>query len=135
VTPVDQAAIRQFVRKTLGCKCPESVFRDIDLGHGRVTGGAPPHTRLLIGDRLLIHILEPTPGVAMAAPIAALARQGCKEREANGYNRYRLVIVSADVPGTTAEATKPFAKAIGEHDRAHLHVLATNQLPDALRLP
>jgi hypothetical protein len=135
VTPTDRESIAHFVRATLGCKCPESVFRDIVLGPGRVTGGAPPHTRLLIGDRLLIHILEPTPDAAMAAPVAALARQGCKDREANGYNRYRLVIVSADVAVTTAEVTRPFAKAVGEHDRAHLHVVAADQLPDALRLP
>ena len=95
---------------------------------------ALPHTRLVIGERLLIHVFEAPSVKATAAAVSELATQGRTERDAKQYNRYRLVIVSAHPTQVLDDARTSFASVVGDDQRAHLHVLATDQLPHALRV-
>ena len=63
---------------------------------------------------------------------------GCKCTDevfdAKLYNRYRLVIASDHPTQLLAEAKTRFETAAGDDPRAHLHILATDQLPGAIRL-
>jgi len=131
--PADRQAIEHFVRTTLGCKCPVEVFQSIEIERAHTPGAALPHTRLVIGDRLLIYVVEAQPAKATAAAVSALATQGRAERDAKRYSRYRLVIASDHPTQFLTDAGTSFANAAGADNRAHLHVLATDQLPDAIR--
>jgi hypothetical protein len=134
MNPADRPSIERFVRATLGCKCPDEVFQSINVERAPTSRNALPHTRLVIGDRLLIHVFEAPSVKATAAAVSILATQGCAERDAKHYNRYRLVIAS-DYPTELLSAAKTsFASVAGDDNHAHLHILATDQLPDALRL-
>lgn len=129
--PVDRQSLEEFVRGTLGCQCPDEVFRSISLDHQRAPGCAWPFARLAVGDRLLIYVLEAQ--ALTTAAVSALASQGRAERDAKGYNRFRLVIAS-DTPARLIDAARAgFARVADEDDRAHLHLLASDQLPDVLR--
>jgi len=121
--------ITHFVRGTLGCRCPDDVFRSITVDSREPIGGSPPFTRLVIGDRLLIFLAKPGPGDTLATWIPGLALLGQAEREAAGYNRFRLVVPAAHVDEQSDTARRVFAETIGRDDRAHLHIVAPEDLP------
>jgi hypothetical protein len=134
MNPADRQSIEHFVRTTLGCQCPDEVFESIAIERAPTPDTALPHTRLAIGERLLIHVFEAPSVKATAAAVSKLATQGRTERDAKQYNRYRLVIASAHPTQVLDDARTSFASVAGTDERAHLHVLATDQLPDALRV-
>lgn len=102
-----RVSIERFVRGTLGCRCPDRVFETIAIQRDFAAGGDSHCTRLVVGDRLLIYIVQD----AGAPAVRRLARTGLSERNDCGYNRFRL------------------------DDRAHLHVIAAQTVPAALRAP
>lgn len=58
IMPVDRA-VRDLVRTTLGCTCPESVFEQIERSRWQQPTLEHPYSlRLVIGKRLLIYALE-----------------------------------------------------------------------------
>lgn len=133
MNPADRHSIEHFVRTTLGCHCPDEVFQSIVIETAPTSRDALPHTRLVIGNRLLIYIHETQPAKATTAAVSRLAKQGLAERDAKQYNRYRLVITSAHPTQLLTDTRASFESVAGEDQRANLHILATDQLPDALR--
>jgi len=127
--------IERFVRGTLGCRCPDEVFQSIELADANTADGAVSFRRLVIGQRLLIDACQPAAGVPLGELVQALAAQGCAERDARGYNRYRLVIAAAEPAALIDLAAAAFARVIGDDDRAHLHLLTAGELPSALSSP
>ena len=134
MNPADRQSIEHFVRTTLGCKCPDEVFESIVIEPAPKSRDALLCTRLVIGNRLLIHVFEAPSVNATAAAVSKLVTQGRIERDDKHYNRFRLVIASAHPTQLLDDARTSFASVAGDDPRAHLHVLATDQLPHALRL-
>lgn len=107
-----------LVRNLLGCGCPEEIFDNYQVLH--VAAYAIPMVQLVMGDRLLVWIVD---GARISDPEKALARllkRGLAEREERGLNRFRLV-VAGDFPGWEEEYAH-LAQELGP--RVHLHVLA-----------
>ena len=132
--PLHTDEITRFVRGTLGCQCPDDVFQSIVIGPQRTPDNGAPFTRLLVGNRLLIYIHETRTAKATTAAVSKLATQGRTERDDKQYNRFRLVIVADDPTELLPAARSSFASVAGTDDRAHLHILTTDQLPHALRI-
>ena len=133
MNPAERASIERFVRDTLGCRCPDEVFESITVRPASSPESAEPYTRLVVGSRLLIYVLESPGQRAAPATVERLARRGLSERDEHGFNRFRLVVgcdPAARVPGELAAG---FASITDNDDRAHLHVIAASQLPDVLR--
>jgi hypothetical protein len=126
--------IERFVRVTLGCQCPDHVFRSVVLEHSGKEADDTAHLRLTIGDRLLIYVLDPGDAGVAAGVVARLARAGLTERDARGLNRFRLVIAAPRPGHATGEARQEFAGVVGQDARAHLHVIAARELPRELRV-
>ena len=121
--------IEHFVRATLGCQCPDEVFRSIAIDQLRTADGAIGYTRLLVGNRLLIYILD-TAAVRVAdGALADLVARGCRERNERGYNRFRLVITCDDPASESTSVQHAFDRAAGNDERAHLHCLPRTLLP------
>lgn len=133
---MDCADVEQFVRGTLGCSCPEEVFRSMSVRHVPSVADRPAHTELLVGSRLLIRVVEEPADPAAAGWLERLVADGLAARDRHGYNRLRLVIV-ARTPGGVAGGSNGlearFARAATGDERAHLHLLAEAQLPASLR--
>jgi hypothetical protein len=125
--PVQKAAIERFVRDTLGCQCPDEVFRRVEVGPLDLPG-AGTGRRLVIGERLLIHLVS-APQRPQPLQVEALATAGRDERDRRGCNRFRLVIAMPAAAGVAADLEQRFSRALGGDDRAHLHMLAADQLP------
>jgi hypothetical protein len=115
-----KARIEDLVRDTLGCTCPPEVFttiRDIPADNE----GEP--RRLLIGERLLIYILDSSEAVAPGC-IATWVRKGRAERDSRAMNRFRLVFVADDPVASGPLCKAAFQQTPGVDDRVHLHVVA-----------
>jgi hypothetical protein len=120
-------ALRAFVRDTLGCTCPEAVFDAVAVSD-LVVDGQAAGTRLVIGDRLLVYLVErevPT------AAIGVLAAAGSADRDRHGLNRFRLVI---DLPdGEMPLALEDvFTAAVARDAKSHLHCVRREGIAAAL---
>jgi hypothetical protein len=128
----DTSAIEHFVRHSLGCRCPDEVFRAITIDRRPAARGRPPQVQLLVGSRLLVHVVSsPLDGLA-SGWLETLVDEGRALRDRHGYNRFRLVIASTDTRAPPGDLERRFERASGSDDRAHLHLLSTDQLPAGL---
>jgi hypothetical protein len=120
----DHEAAKHFVRDTLGCQCPESVFDQIDYQENAdILGKDAVAKRLLVCNRLLIYILEIDDAKILPILLPRLVKTAKSERDSHGYNRLRVVIATenADVIRPVAESV--FAEIEGIDTKVHLHVL------------
>jgi hypothetical protein len=131
---VTRGEIEQFVRGTLGCRCPAGVFDSIELRQLPGTTAAQPVVQLLIGERLLIQCVRP-PQDAATPWIELLAVAGQEIRDRGGYKRFRLVVVGRHGTDLPLELEARFAAAVAGDDHAHLHLVTDDQLPDLLASP
>ncbi len=106
-----------LVRGILGCTCPETVFDHYQIRPRNVA--SLPLLELIMGDRLLVWIVD---GQRISEPepvLSRLLRSGLKERDRRRLNRFRLVL-TGDVPSWERE----WSYLAGELDpKVHLHVL------------
>jgi len=121
--------IEHFVRATLGCQCPDEVFRSVSIDPLRTADGAIGYTRLLVGNRLLIYILDTTAVRIADRALADLVACGRRERDERGYNRFRLVIAGDEPASEKTAVQHAFDEACGNDERAHLHCLPRALLP------
>ena len=134
MTPPDRAAIEHFVRRTLGCGCPDEVFQHLVVSRLPSIAGRPPIVQLQVGSRLLIHVVTPPDGAAVTGWVEQLAANGRAARDRHGYNRFRLVVASPAPSASTREIQERFARAITGDEKAHLHFVCSDQLPAGLEL-
>lgn len=119
---IQQQAITEFARDTLGCQCPDEVFNSIALVRVNPTDGSPAYDRIVIGKRLLIHVVQANPGTTPIDQVLALAESGIRVRNQHGYNRFRLVLVSSTRLDEELAQTR-FLAATHQDTKAHLHVV------------
>lgn len=111
--------VKEFVRKTLGCDCDEEVFMHIGNEHDASAAGFRLMNKINIGNRLLVYIAEPGD---LQKLMPALIKAGRDERDARGFNRFRLVLVSDDA-ALRERAFKAFKKLPEVDEKIHLHVV------------
>jgi hypothetical protein len=131
--PADRQAIEHFVRGTLGCGCPDEVFNAISVERPGGPDPSAPYVRLLVGNRLLIYVIEPRDVGQARAAVSELARLGIEQRNSAGLNRFRLVVAADQATPVATAASAVFSDAIGHDDHAHLHVIAADLVPASLR--
>ena len=120
--------LRDFVRHALGCGCPDEVLEDIRYTPPRLVGAHEPG-RLEVGGRLLVHLL-PIRGENDVAGYRAALERGLSQRDADGFNRLRLVLVASDRSALRAAAVAAATLGAEKTDeRAHLHVMLSEQVP------
>jgi len=117
--------IKRFVQATLGCSCPEEAFDKIDCA---TDGSGPWSKRIDVGHRLLIYILDATDVPDLAASVASALQVGVAERNTEGFNRFRLVVASSNSAGIRATAEDAFVRSSTGDERAHLHLVALDDV-------
>jgi hypothetical protein len=121
--------IKHFVQNTLGCGCPEEVFRSIDVCRNvRLNSFIVLDYAIIIGNRLLVYILEAGSAGCVEEHLLVLVKAGKKEREEKGLNRFRLVLVAEEPDGVKNIAERLFEELRGTDEKAHLHIIKKNQL-------
>jgi excinuclease UvrABC helicase subunit UvrB len=120
--------VRRFVRATLGCRCPEEVFGIVECTHDiQLRDGTLVRTRLNIGNRLLVYVVEADDAEFVRHHVPSIASAGRAERDEEGFNRFRLVLASDDdeVAGAAEETYRRLEQTDG---RMHLHVIARRKV-------
>jgi hypothetical protein len=135
MTHAGRDSIEHFVRGTLGCGCPDEVFRDVVIDRLPAVADRPAMVQLLVGSRLLIHVVAPPDGAVINGWIEQLVSSGRAVRDCHGYNRFRLVIASQVLPAAAQEIQDRFARASVGDGKAHLHFVGIDQLPADLEWP
>ena len=135
MTTSGRAGIERFVRGTLGCGCPDEVFQSITIRRLPPGADRPPVVELLVGSRLLIHVVAPPADDSATDWLERLAANGRATRDRHGYNRFRLVVAAPDGVAPAADLAERFARTTVGDDRMHLHVVASDRLPAGLEAP
>jgi hypothetical protein len=120
-------AIKKFVQVTLGCGCPEEVFRFIDCKNNvSVAVDAIADRVITIGNRLLIYVLEAAADGAVRSRLAEFVTAGKNERDSKGFNRFRLVVVLDDTTEQNKIA-KVFEALPDKDEKVHLHMISSEE--------
>ena len=121
--------IKQFVKQTLGCACPEEVFHYIDCQHNiKLSGDILLSSKINIGNRLLIYLVEMNIPDLIKRKLPLLIETGKKERDSSGFNRFRLAIVTDKVEQIKQIADDIFQNLKGKDEKIHLHIIPQNEI-------
>jgi hypothetical protein len=119
---LDNKRIKAFVQDALGCGCPEEVFRSITCRQNvRLNEKVLLSRTITIGNRLLIYVIDSRES-NMIQHLGATVSAGKKERDEQGLNRLRLVVVTDD--GAEKESLiRRFNELKDKDEKIHLHVI------------
>jgi hypothetical protein len=121
--------IKSFVRQTLGCACPEEVFKRIDCQSNiKLNDNLLLSSKINVGNKLLIYVVEINDQDSMKHTLSFLLNIGKKERDSSGFNRFRLVLATDKLDEIKEVADVTF-KTIDKDDRIHLHVISKKDIP------
>ena len=121
--------IKEFVRKTLGCNCPEEVFQNIDLQSAtQIDENIVLDYEINIGNRLLIFATGINKVDSLEIFISKLVQTGIKKRDDNKFNRFRLVLLTTRV-NDIVEQAQGILDSLVTDDKVHLHVIDKNDFP------
>ena len=127
-----------FIRDVLGCTCPDEVLADIRVERDPDGfAGLPVDFLLRVGGKLLVGVCASDAAGAAGEILSRCFSAGRALRDAEGFNRFRLVVVSDD-PDQDADVLRAaFDGLPGGDGKLHLHVITRAQLPRELttRLP
>jgi len=126
-TFVSTSRVKAFVRETLKCGCPESVFDDVRIGLSSLydTHGVAGGIEMLVGRRLLVAVVPFEGIVNPDSDIPMMLERGRRVRDDNAFNRYRLVIVGAHDADRRAQL-ESLSSAFD--DRIHVHFIGEHEL-------
>jgi hypothetical protein len=126
---LDHEKAKCFVRDTLGCQCPDSVFDRIDYQENAdILGKDAIVKRLLVGNRLLIYVLEIDDAINLPILLPRLVKNAKSERDSQGYNRLRVVIAAENAVTILPVAESLFAEIEDIDPKVHLHVLGKDEV-------
>ena len=126
--------LKRFIQEILGCGCPEEVFDSIEICSG-TSKDLPecPLVSVLVGKRLLIHFLLVGKTERLSKEILTrMTDTGRTQRDDNGYNRFRLVLIFDDPQNLPASLSIEEFDRLKEDDRTHLHIHTQNEIPTFL---
>jgi hypothetical protein len=122
--------IMRFVQNTLGCQCTEEVFDSIELERGGAPIDGTGFVKMVVGNKLLIYIVKPAPEFLTDHAVQMLTETGRLERDNKGYNRFRLVLARHSCDAISHTAVESFRKSVGHDEKAHIHIVSIEELPD-----
>jgi hypothetical protein len=113
--------IKVFVKNTLGCGCPEKVFERIEVSELHVEELDKEITRIVVGDTLLIYITGTARSAGYAESITSIGHAGKNDRDANSYNRFRLVVAGLTDAVQQAKVSANFSELFNTDGKMHIH--------------
>jgi hypothetical protein len=121
--------VKRLVRSELGCACPDHVFERIEvLPASSGFAGLPGDHLIAVGNRLLLLVISSSTWQEVLDQIEHLCTSGRQLRDAQGFNRFRLVVAVPEVAVARAALAGHFTAALDHDDRMHLHVIRSEVL-------
>ena len=128
VSVVKTENIIVFVKQTLGCNCPEEVFSTLNCQSDIPCNGSLLDLKINVGNRLLIYVVTVNDPDSLVRILPALVTAGKKERDGEGFNRFRLVLAADDISNIGKAAGKIFS-SLNEDEKVYLHTLPGKSIP------
>jgi hypothetical protein len=126
--------LARFLRIQLGCACPEALLaRAVVREVPEQFRGLPGDCLITVADRLLVLVIWTTSWQEVSAALELLCQRGRELRDTEGFNRFRLVLVTPEPDATTAALRRRFAALADRDQRLHLHLIRPQQLPSQAR--
>jgi hypothetical protein len=126
---INDKGIKQFVRETLGCTCPDEVFQHIDCrADVNASDGVLLDYEINIGNKLLIFVVTIDEPGSLSPLIPQLVWDGTNKRNQENFNRFRLVLLTQR-PSHMAEEAFAIFQSLGADEKVHLHVVAKDDFP------
>jgi hypothetical protein len=117
-----------FVKRTLGCNCPEEVFSTLDCRSDIPLHGIVLDLKINVGNRLLVYVVTVDDPDSLRRILPVLVTAGKKERDGAGFNRFRLVLAADDISKIKNEAEMIF-NSLNEDEKVHLHTVSGKSIP------
>ena len=127
-SPTNPNQMKRFVKNTLGCTCPDSVFEHQEFDSGISISNIKNCKKLCAGERLLIYLIDIESIPNLPLSITSTIAEGRKERDSRGLNRFRLVLGANDIDAVRKEANKIFQSINDLDDKVHLHVVSQQEI-------
>lgn len=118
-------ALKNFVRSTLGCGCPQEVFNKIIYDKKQ---GVPWERRINVGGRLLVYAITVESEKNLSKQITAAMESGVTERDNKKFNRFRLVLVTSNHHQIKDIANKTFCESKLFDEKTHLHFISEDDI-------
>ncbi len=112
-------AARRFVGEVLGCGCSDEILSRMAVS---LRAAPSPWMELKVAGRLLVHLRACPTADHLPHLLAGWLNEGVAERDALGFHRFRLVLVS-DRAGTLRSLADALFASLGSDDRTHLHLV------------
>ena len=134
IEPVTNQAtprLKNFIRSTLGCGCPEDVLEWIQCTHTELDQKEDTRiTRLDVGGRLLVYVLEiEGPNWRAEETLPAVVAAATVDRATSCFNRLRVVVAIDDPDGMRPRMEQIFSGTAPADEKVHLHVVSSTDLP------
>lgn len=127
---VNKPAIKQFIRDSLGCTCPDEVFGSINVEQNPgLVRNAKTEYLLTIGDKLVVYMIEPNEWTVLCDNLQQIFDWGRRRRDAAELNRFRLVVCTQDIHSAKGALFQCMESLPGLDERLHLHVILPENLP------
>ncbi len=123
--------LRDFIRTTLGCGCPDEVLDLIDFTRTDLAQKpAVKLTRIDVGGQLLVYVLEGEENAQRLQDVLpAIISTGVIERGRHEFNRLRVVVGSDRPEELRPVVERIFGASAPRDEKIHLHVVSTMELP------
>jgi len=125
---VGRENIIAFVKRTLGCNCPEEEFSTLNCQSDISCNGLVLDLKINVGNRLLIYVITVNDPDSLVRILPVLVTAGKRERDGAGFNRVRLVLAADDISTIEKEAVKIFS-SLNKDEKVHLHTLPGKSIP------
>lgn len=133
---MDDEGIREFVRKTLGCTCPDEVFQHIECQTGiDIDDNLVLDYEMNVGNRLLVYVARVEDADSLGPTLSQLVRAGMHKRDKDGFNRLRLVLLTQRPTFVAKEASDIFQSLGITDEKVHLHVIDREDFPTSRECP
>ena len=127
---VDNKDIREFIRKTLGCTCPDEVFQHIECQTGLfIEDNLVLDYEINVGNRLLIYVTRVDDPDSLGPMLSRLVWTGKHKRDKDGFNRLRLVLLTQKPTVVAKKASDIFQTLDTTDEKVHLHVIDKEDFP------
>ena len=127
---VPNEEIKKFVRDDLGCTCPDEVFEAISVVHDPAEFNDLQKGYLYeIGGKLLVYLVMTHDWSSLIDSLEQIFTRGREKRDAEKFNRFRLVVVTPNIQPARQILLRQFDKLSERDERLHLHIVTPDQLP------
>lgn len=124
--------LKHFIRKTLGCDCPDEVFKSITVQRLPAQANLAADYSIDVGSRLLIFLTWASQHKLTADAMQQTCVTGRNVRDHQSFNRFRFVLITADQNPLASDALASIDTLLSSDDKLHFHLVQVSDLTPAI---